>query len=309
MAGRQRQSEPKTQTVRDKLPYQISNGWTMIKFPAIALAVALALLPGGRALAQSSADVSARQRAISDLRQQALAGDAHAQLQLGVIFLIGDGVSKDDAQALSWFRKAADQQDPVAERYIAEMYFKGRNVPADNMEAAKWLRMSAEQGDAQSQYNLAVLYSQGLGVPRNAKLAADWMQKSAEQNLAAGELGLGVLYENGQGIPQDDIGAAKWYQKAVDQDNAEAMSDLARLMATSKNTAVRNPPQAVVLATKAVAAGSNPDFLDTLAAAYFANGETDKAIETEQKAIVRAPDNASYQKALQTYLAASHGSI
>jgi TPR repeat protein len=279
----------------------------MIKWPAIALAAALVLQPGGWAVAGKSPQSSAKQRAIAELKQQAFAGDVNAQLQLGVIYLTGDGVAKDDEQAMTWFRKAADQDNPVAERYMAEMYFKGRGVPADNMEAAKWLRMSAEQDDAQSQYNLAVLYTQGMGVPRNFKLAADWMQKSADQNLAAGELGLGVLYENGQGVPQDAIEAAKWYQKAVDQDNAEAMNNLALLMANSRNTAVRNPQQAIVLATKAVAAGSNPDYLDTLAAAYFANGQTDRAIETEQKALAKAPDNEAYQKALQRYLAAAHG--
>jgi uncharacterized protein len=279
----------------------------MTKWFAIALAAVLIPQPGGLARAQNSAQASVRQRAIADLKQQAFAGEVNAQIQLGVIYLTGDGVAKDDAEAMTWFRKAADQTNPLAERYMAEMYFKGRGVPADNMEAAKWLRMSAEQDDAQSQYNLAVLYTQGLGVPRNLKLAADWMQKSADQNLAAGQLGLGVLYENGQGVPQDAIEAAKWYQKAVDQNNVEAMNNLARLMATSKNTAVRNPQQAIVLATKAVAAGSNPDYLDTLAAAYFANGQTDRAIETEQKALARAPDNDLYQKALQNYLAAAHG--
>ena len=279
----------------------------MIKLPAIVLAVALILQPGGFALAQSSAEASAKQKAIADLRQQGYAGDVNAQIQLGVIYLTGDGVAKDDAEAMTWFRKAADQDNPLAERYLAEMYFKGRGVPVDNMEAAKWLRQSAEQGDAQSQYNLAVLYTQGLGVPRNLKEAANWMQKSASQNLAAGELGLGVLFENGQGVPQDAIEAAKWYQKAVDQDNAEAMNNLALLMANSRNTVVRNPQQAIVLATKAVAAKNNPDYLDTLAAAYFANGQTDKAIETEQKALTRSPDNELYQKALQKYLAAAHG--
>ena len=118
---------------------------------------------------------------------------------------------------------------------------------------------------------------------------------------------MGVLYENGDGVPMDAIIAAKWYQKAVDQDSAQAMNNLALLMATSRNTAVRNPEQAIVLATKAVAAGGKPDYLDTLAAAYFANGQTDKAVETEQKALAKAPDNEDYQKALQNYLAAAHG--
>jgi len=255
----------------------------MTKLLTILLTAALVLPPSAFALGEYSSQASARQRAISDLKQQASAGDVSAQVQLGVIYLTGDGVTKDDAEAMTWFRKAADQDNPLAERYLAEMYFKGRGVPADNLEAAKWLRLSAEQGDAQSQYNLSVLYTQGLGVPRNMKEAANWMQKSAAQNLAAGELGLGVLYENGQGVPQDAIEAAKWYQKAVDQDNAEAMNNLALLMATSRNTAVRNPQQAIVLATKAAAAKNNPDYLDTLAAAYFANGQTDRAIETEQR--------------------------
>ncbi len=202
---------------------------------------------------------------------------------------------------------AADKDNPLGERYLAEMYFKGRGVTADNGAAAKWLRMAAEQGDAQSEYNLAVLYTQGLGVSRNLQLAADWMRKSAAQNLAAGQLGLGVMCENGDGMPQDPVEAAKWYRKAMDQNNVTAMSNLARLMATSKNPAVRNVQGAIALATKAVAAGNNPDYLDTLAEAYFADGQFDKAVETEQKALARSPENDFYQKELQKYISAAHG--
>jgi tetratricopeptide (TPR) repeat protein len=79
-------------------------------------------------------------------------------------------------------------------------------------------------------------------------------------------------------------------------------------MANSKDSHLKNPQQAIALATKAVAASSNPDYLDTLAAAYFADGQTDKAVETEQKVLARSPENQTYQKALQKYLAATHGS-
>src|ERR1035437_2773513 len=124
--------------------------------------------------------------------------------------------------------------------------------------------MAAEQGDAQSQYNLGVLYTQGLGVPRNLKDAANWMRKAAEQDLATGETGLGAAYENGDAVPSDPVEAAKWYQKAVDQKYVPAMNRLALLLATSTNSSVRNPKQAIVLATRAVAGGNNPDYLDTL---------------------------------------------
>lgn len=275
---------------------------------ALLLAIALLVPRGAPVSAQSSEQASPRKKAIADLREIAYAGNVAAQVQLGVIYLTGDGVPKDDAEAVKWLRKAADQENPVAERYLAEMYFKGRGVPADPAEAAKWLRSASEQGDAQSEYNLAVLYTEGQGVPHNVKFAADWMRKAAEQNLAAGQQGLGVLYENGDGVPLNPSEAAAWYKKAVDQNYVPAMNSLASLMVTTRESSLHNPQQAIALATRAVAASGNPDYLDTLAAAYFADGQTDKAVETEQKALDRAPDNDAYKKAMQKYLAAAHGS-
>jgi len=279
----------------------------MTKLREIALVVALLLYPAGFTLAQSSAQMSAKKQAMADLKEVAYAGDAKAQVRLGLIYLTGDGVPKDDPEAMKWLRMAADQDNPVGERYLAEMYFKGRGAPADNMEAAKWLRMSADQGDAQSEHNLAALYTQGLGVPKNMKEAANWMRKAADQNLADAQYALGIFYETGQGVNEDPIEAATWYRKAVDQDYVPAMNSLALLMANSINTTVRNTQAAVELAQKAVAARGNPDYLDTLAAAYFANGQTDVAIETEEKALAKDPENDSYKKALGKYLGAAHG--
>ena len=280
----------------------------MIKMNLIVLVSALLLQPTRSALAQTPTERAAKKKAIEDMKLGAYAGDVAAQVRLGLIYLTGDGVAKDDAEALKWIQKAADQDNPVGERYLSEMYFKGRGVPADNSQAAKYLRMAAEQGDAESQHNLAVLYTQGLGVPRNMKQAVDWMQKSAAQGLADAQLGLGIMYENGDGIAEDPAQAAKWYRLAVAQNNSDAMSDLARLLATTKDTHVRNPDEALAIATKAVAVSpNNPDYLDSLAAAYFAAGQNDKAVETEQKAMARDPQNEDYQRALQTYLGAAHG--
>lgn len=277
------------------------------KSALLTLAAAILLLPAAILRAQSTDQAAARKKTIADLKEIGFAGDVMAQVRLGVIYLTGDGVPRDDAEAVKWLRMAANQDNPIAERYLAEMYFKGRGVPADNDEAAKWLRMAAEQGDAQSQYNLAVLYSQGEGVPRNLKESLNWMTKAAEQNLAAGQMGLGVAYGNGDGVPANPLVAAGWYQKAVDQNYVPAMNNLAMLMATTNNAQVRNPKQAVALATRAVGGGSNPEYLNTLAAAYFADGQTDFAIATEEKALTRDPENDSYKQAYAKYQAAAHG--
>src|SRR3977135_312925 len=104
----------------------------MIKLGVIALMACLLLQPGGLALAQSSTQASAKQKVIVDLKEMAAAGDVKSQVQLGLAYLTGDGVHKDDAEAVKWLRKAADQDNPVAGRYLGEMYFKGRGAPAEN---------------------------------------------------------------------------------------------------------------------------------------------------------------------------------
>jgi TPR repeat protein len=74
------------------------------KLGVATLAAALLLLPCKLAKAQSSDQASAKKRAITDLKEVAYAGDVNAQVQLGVIYLTGDGVAKDEAEALKWLR-------------------------------------------------------------------------------------------------------------------------------------------------------------------------------------------------------------
>ena len=46
------------------------------------------------------------------------------------------------------------------------MYATGQSVPQDDAEAVKWYRLAAEQGTADAQYNLGVRYAKGRGVPQ-----------------------------------------------------------------------------------------------------------------------------------------------
>jgi TPR repeat protein len=53
-------------------------------------------------------------------------------------------------------------------------YAKGRGVPQDDAEAVKWYRKAAEQGDANAQYNLGQGYGDGQGVPQDHAEAVKW---------------------------------------------------------------------------------------------------------------------------------------
>lgn len=275
---------------------------------AVIVVAGAMLLPGGgvpRALAQQgSTQAAEREEATRELTERAGAGDARAQVELGLAYATGDGVTEDDAEAVKWFRKAADQDDVRGERYLAEMYFRGRGVPADNEEAAKWLRLAAGQDDAESEHNLAVMYLQGLGVTKNGVEAYKWMRKSADHELPDGEVGLGQMFETGDGIRLDEGQAAQWYRKAADQNSRDGENALALLLMNARDASLRNPKEAVALATKAAGKGDNAAYLNTLARAYFETNQFRQAIDTEKQALKLAAGNEDYQKALAKYQAA-----
>ncbi len=53
---------------------------------------------------------------------------AFAQNNLGGMYAKGRGVTQDDAQAVRWFRKAADQSDALAQNNLGLMYVNMRDV-------------------------------------------------------------------------------------------------------------------------------------------------------------------------------------
>lgn len=64
----------------------------------------------------------------SALKARAESGDVKAQVDLGMAYATGDGVSADDAEAAKWFRRAAEKGDPAGEYALSEMYLTGRGI-------------------------------------------------------------------------------------------------------------------------------------------------------------------------------------
>ncbi|MBW8002787.1 MAG: sulfatase-like hydrolase/transferase [Planctomycetes bacterium] len=75
--------------------------------------------------------------------------------------------------------------------------------------------------------------------------------------------------------------------------NVNTLNALAWILSTTDNKEIRNPPEAVKFAKKAceLVNYKSPELLDTLAAAYAADGKFDKAINTAEKAINLANEN------------------
>ncbi|MDE7412625.1 MAG: sel1 repeat family protein, partial [Muribaculaceae bacterium] len=152
-------------------------------------------------------------------------GHVKAQLFLGTSYENGIGVSMDDQEAAKWYRKAAEQGDDWAQFLIACKYEKGKGVPQDYQEAVRWYRKAAEQDNSIAQFHLGVMYDNGLGVSQDYQEAVRWYRKAAEQGNSIAQFNLGYMYANGQGVPQDYQEAVRWYQKAADQGNAYAQAN------------------------------------------------------------------------------------
>ena len=63
------------------------------------------------------------------------------------------------------------------------MYARGEGVPEDDAEAVRWYRLAAEQGLAAAQLNLGGSYANGEGVPEDHVLAYMWLNLSAAQGF------------------------------------------------------------------------------------------------------------------------------
>ena len=59
------------------------------------------------------------------------------------------------------------------------MYDNGQGVVQDYAEAVKWYRLAAEQGYAQAQNNLGLMYRKGQGVVQDFVYAHMWMNIAA----------------------------------------------------------------------------------------------------------------------------------
>ena len=96
-------------------------------------------------------------------------GNAKAQSQLGFMYASGDGIAQDNAEAVKWFRRAAEQGLPEAQSVLGLMYAGGKGVPQDEVEALVWFNLAARAGDPEAIKNREIAESR---VGRSAALSA-----------------------------------------------------------------------------------------------------------------------------------------
>jgi uncharacterized protein len=125
--------------------------------------------------------------------RRAGAGDAVAQHEMGIRYLLGRGVQADTARAAYWIGKAAANGVLQARFNLGILAYEGWGVPWNPYEAFRQFQNCAERDMPEGQYALAIEYLQDLVVPRDWDKAESWMQRAADNGYAQAKSGLEEL--------------------------------------------------------------------------------------------------------------------
>ena len=138
-------------------------------------------------------------KAFESTKARAEAGESWSQYSLGSHYERGQGVKKDPAQAIYWYRKSAEQGDVDGQGALSQIYFEGPPEVRDLAQGVYWLRKGAERGGRGAQFMLGMAYEKGLGVEKDVVESAKWFEKSAKQGdvMAQRMLGLNLLLADG----------------------------------------------------------------------------------------------------------------
>ncbi len=133
---------------------------------------------------------------------------------------------QDYANAVDYFKQAADQGDVNAYNKLGYCYRFGKYVNKDYQQAFYWYQKSAEQNNNYGMYQLGLMYDFGEGVKEDVMQASYWYLKAYRQldynNSIVDDSDLGILYNNlgnnyrnGYGVEKDYNQAFELLSKAV----------------------------------------------------------------------------------------------
>ena len=83
---------------------------------------------------------------IDELTEDADAGDGEAALTLGAMYLAGESIGQNSAEAVHWFEVGAENGNEEARYYLGLCYLNGEGVEADAEKGAALIKQAADGG-------------------------------------------------------------------------------------------------------------------------------------------------------------------
>ncbi len=107
--------------------------------------------------------------------------------------------------------KIAESGNPVAQYELAHMYARGDGVRKNEKEALVWLEQAAWNGNVEAQYEFGLALREGRGTVQDFERALGWLQLAAVAGNAQAQFELGRMFFLGMGGPVDKVKAYIWF--------------------------------------------------------------------------------------------------
>ena len=125
--------------------------------------------------------------AIEWYKKAALQGDGTAQQFLGELYATGNFVPKNRVAAENYLVSAAEN-NAYSPYFLGVRFLRGDGVEKNNDNAARFFKMAAFHGDTDAQYELGQCYWNGRGVRKNLILAYVWINLASNKSDYASSL-------------------------------------------------------------------------------------------------------------------------
>ena len=194
-------------------------------------------------------------------RQAADRGDIYSTAEIGAAYWDGaPPYSKDPAQAVQWFLKAAADPKMVNPAlnlgfYLGMAYRDGTGVAPDKALSLKWFREAAEKGNTYAAAEIGAAYWDGApSYAKDPAAAVQWFLKAAADSgeVYAARM-LGVAYRDGTGAPPDKVVSLKWFRQAADKGDTYAAAEIGAAYWDGAPSYAKDPAAAVQWFLKAAA--------------------------------------------------------
>lgn len=127
---------------------------------------------------------------LSKLRAEAAQGDREKQYDLAMRYVAGDGVARNEKQAIKWLEKAARMGHVQSQYALGVVYQEGEPGEKSLPQAVKWFSQAARNGSAAASYALGQMYYEGHAVAQNSIVAYSLVRmagKDTQLDTAAGQ--------------------------------------------------------------------------------------------------------------------------
>lgn len=152
-------------------------------------------------------------------------GNYFAMYSIACMYYFGDGVEKDDRQALIWYEKAAEHGDSEAMDRAGSMRLSGLGCSKDEAEAYRCYLKSAMNGSLSGMGHAGLCLLKGIGTKINRTEGLYWLEQASSKGNGIASVELGDYYLSQKDIPK----GIAYLKRGTEQKYAPAFLRLAEL--------------------------------------------------------------------------------